>query len=213
MSIRINARRQRKENRMKRLFVPALVVAVAVSAWSVVVGAKEEVSLPSKSDESCLKCHQYDKMANLFAGKLVDVSEKAKTIQLGMGKSSEVIYFDDATALKNAPSLKEIKKGESVRITYFKKDGRAYAKEVEVKKGLEVPKEQLASVEEIAALVAQGPEKGKYILLDSRPPVRFNEGHIPTSKNLLFFSFDADYEKVLPPDKEILQIYYCDGFT
>jgi rhodanese-related sulfurtransferase len=61
--------------------------------------------------------------------------------------------------------------------------------------------------------VALGPEKGKYVLIDSRPPVRFDEGHIPSAKKMPFFAFDKLAEKVLPKDKEILQIYYCGGFT
>ena len=132
---------------------------------------------------------------------------------MNVGKESEVIYFDDATALRNAPSMKKIKKNASIKIVYYRKDGKNFAKEVEVKKGLKVPKEKLATVEEVAKLVALGPEKGKYVLIDSRPPVNFNEGHIPTAKSMLFFKFDMLKDKVLPKDKEILQIHYCGGFT
>jgi hypothetical protein len=203
----------RKEISMKRKIVSALLVTAVIFSWSLVdtVGAKE--TLPSKSHKSCLKCHQYDKEANLFAGKLVGVSRKAKTIQLNIGKHNEVIYFDDATVLENAPSMKKIKKSACLRIRYFKKDGKNYAKKVTVKKGLKVPKEKLASVEEVAALVAMGPEKGKYVLIDSRPPKFFNEGHVPTAVNMLYFKFDKLKDKILPKNEETLQIYYCGGFT
>jgi hypothetical protein len=201
---------------IKRLFTAVAIAAIAsfVLALPQIVLAAESEQLPSKSDQSCLKCHEdYAKRAGLLAGKLVEASNKAKTIQLQIGPETEIIYFDDSTVLKNAPSMPEIPKTESVRVTYIKKDGKIFAKEVEVKKGLEVPKEKLISAQEVAKLVALGPEKGKYVLLDSRPTDMFNEGHIPTAESMPFFAFDKLQEKLLPRDKEILQIYYCAGFS
>jgi hypothetical protein len=201
---------------MRGRLLPALVLVLALAVASVGGTAGTAIAdekLPSKSDASCLKCHKYDEEANLFAGKLVDVAQKAKAIQLQIDKDMEVIYYDDATVVKNAESLKSIPKQESVRIVYYKKDGKAFAKEVEVKKGLEVPKEQLASAEDVAKLVALGPEKGKYVLLDSRPEEMYNQGHIPTAVAMPFPAFDKLVDKVLPKDKEITQIYYCAGFS
>ena len=160
-----------------------------------------------------LKCHKYDQESNLLAGKLVDVSSKAKAIQLRINKDMEVIYFDDATVVKNAESLKKIPKKEAVRIVYYKKAGKPFAKLVEVKKGIEVPKDQLIDAEALSKLVALGPEKGKYLLVDSRPGKMYNQGHIPTSVSMPFFAFDKMADKVLPKDKEITQIYYCAGMS
>jgi hypothetical protein len=193
--------------------ITAIGAVSVVAAWALQGSAAEPVKLPSKSAKSCLKCHKYDKMPNLFAGRMVDVSRKAKTAQVRVGKGTEIVYFDDSTVVKNASTMKKIKPNQAVRITYYKKDGKNFAKEVEVKKGLEVPKEKLASVEEVAKLVALGPEKGKYVLIDSRPMNRYDEGHIPTAENMLFFAFDKVKDKILPKDKEIIQIYYCGGFT
>jgi hypothetical protein len=200
---------------MKRtaLTVMALAAAALIGVWPPAGAALADDKLPAKSDQSCLKCHEYNKSSNLFAGKLVDVSSKANAIQLQIDKDMEVIYFDDSTVLKNAPSMKKIPKQESIRITYFKKDGKNFAKEIEVKKGIDVPKEQLADAEEVAKLVALGPEKGKYVLLDSRPGDMYDQGHIPTAVSMPFFAFDKLQEKVLPKDKDVLQIYYCAGFS
>ena len=79
--------------------------------------------------------------------------------------------------------------------------------------GTSVPKDQLLGVDEVAKLVAKGPEAGKYVLLDSRPDNFYNEGHIPTAVSMPFFAFDKLAETLLPKDKEILQIYYCSGFS
>jgi len=194
-----------------------LVLAVAVTAFAVgwwqVVYAQSQEKLPAKSDSSCLKCHPYDKQFELLAGKMVDIAHKSKTLQLGIDKDMEVIFFDDRTVVKNVPGIKDIPKGESIRVTYDKRQGKVYAKEIEVKKGLEVPKDKLSTVEEVAALVALGPEKGKYVLLDGRPGSNFDQGHIPTAKKMPFFMFDELKDKLLPQDKEVLQIYYCSGFS
>lgn len=194
-----------------------LVMSVAVMAFVVsgqtVTTVQAEESLPSKSDQSCLKCHDYDKKSNIMAGKFLDVSSKAQCIQLQIDKDKEVIFFDDSTVLKNAPSYKEIPKQESVRVSYHKRDGKLFAKEIEVKKGLEVAKEQLITVEEVAELVAKGPEEGNYVLLDSRPAEMFDQGHIPTALSMPFFAFDKLQDKLLPKDKDVMQIYYCGGFS
>jgi len=187
------------------------VSLLLVTASSGVIRAADD-ALPSKSDASCLKCHEYNKMPATLAGKLSDVSVKANAIQLQIDKEMEVVHFNDATVLKNAPSVKEIPKQESIKVTYFKKDGKSIAKEIEVKKGIAVPKEQLATVEEVAELVAKGPEKGKYVLIDSRPTNLYDEGHIPTAVSMPFFAFDKMAGELLK-DRDALQIYYCAGFS
>jgi hypothetical protein len=193
----------------------ALAIAGACAVMNLGYGADASAAdLPSKADDACIKCHaNYATDPGLFAGRLVDVSQKAKTIQLKIGKENEIIYYDDATELVNAEGMPKIPKTEAVRITYFKKDGRNFAKKVEVKKGLKVPEDKLAKAEDVAKLVELGPEKGKYILLDSRPAPLFNAGHIPTSVSMAFGEFDKLAEALLPKDKQFLQIYYCDGFT
>jgi hypothetical protein len=108
--------------RLAAVFVTALL-AFAVAGPPVVSAAEEK--LPSKSDASCVKCHaDYEKTANLLAGKLVEVANKSGTIQLQIDKDMEVIYFDDSTQLKNAPAFKDIPKQESIRVSYIKKDGQ-----------------------------------------------------------------------------------------
>jgi hypothetical protein len=201
--------------RKKQLIAAAGIIALAVAlGMPPLAEATAPEQLPSKSDQSCLKCHaDYAQKPNFLAGKLVDCAAKSKSLQLQIDNDMEVVHFDDDTILKNAPSFKEIPKQESVRVSYYKKDGKIVAKEVEVKKGLAVKPEELASVEEVADLVAKGPEKGKYVLLDSRPADMYNQGHIPTALSMPFFAFDKLQETLLPKDKDVLQIYYCAGFS
>ncbi len=195
------------------------VIGIGVASFCVallmgvpqVFGADEKA--PAKVDSSCAKCHpDYEKGTDLFAGRIADVSIKAKVIQLNVNKDVELIHYDDSTVLKNAPTFKELPKQEAVKITYARKDGKNVALEVEVKKGIEVPAEKLASVEEVSKLVAEAPEKGKYILLDSRPANLFNEGHIPNAVSMPFSDFDKLAETLLK-DKDLRQIYYCAGLS
>jgi hypothetical protein len=195
-----------------RLFALLMVMAV-ISAWSLSASVVAEQNLPSKAAKACLKCHKFDKQPATIGGRVAGISKKAKTIQVRVNGGLETVYFDDQTDVQNVSAVKNVKNNQSVRIVYYKKDGKNFAKLVEVKKGLDVPKDKLANAEDVAKLVAQGPEKGKYVLIDSRPPEHYNRGHIPTAKAMPFFAFDKLKDKILPKDKEILQVYYCSGFS
>ena len=135
-----------------------------------------------------------------------------KTIRLQIGKDIETLYFDDSTALKNASAMQDIPIGDSVKVLYHKKRGKIFAREVEVKKSHKVRPQQLALVEEVAKLVSLGPDRGKYVLLDGRPVNWYSAGHIPTAQAMPIWVFDNLKDKLLPKDKDILQIYYCSGF-
>jgi len=85
--------------------------------------------------------------------------------------------------------------------------------EVSVKPPAELPAEKLVSLEEMARLIALGPEKGGYALIDSRPSTAFMEGHLPFAVSMPLPAFEKLKEKVLPPDKGKLVIFYCAGPT
>ena len=129
--------------------------------------------------------------AGLFHGKLVDFSQDLKTIQIQIGEDTEVLHFDDSTALKNVGAMQEIPIGEWVKILYLKKGGKFFAKEVEVKKGVKVPPGRLALVDEVAKLISFGPDQGNYVLLDGRPVNWYNAGHISTARAMPVSVFDA----------------------
>jgi rhodanese-related sulfurtransferase len=84
------------------------------------------------------------------------------------------------------------------------------AKDIVVKPKMDIPKDQLMSVKELEKLVAQGPEKGGYTLVDSRPGIKFKAGHIPTSISIPFPMMKKMKDK-LPKDKNELLIFYCEG--
>jgi len=75
-----------------------------------------------------------------------------------------------------------------------------------------IAREKIVTLDEVERLVALGPDDGKFELVDSRPLVRYNEGHIPFAISIP----DADFDKFawkLPRDKDKLIIFYCSGHS
>jgi rhodanese-related sulfurtransferase len=167
----------------------------------------------------CINCHKAE--PNAISGYFDNVAFKAKTIQVKIDDSVELVKFDEdevkvVTAEgKNmdGEALHQTKKGHEIRIEFTEKDGVKTAVRVVEKPPVKISQEMLISTAEIEKLVALGPEKGKYFLYDSRPLPRFQEGAIPTAINLPFPAFDKMAAKLLPPDKIALVIFYCAGPT
>lgn len=54
------------------------------------------------------------------------------------------------------------------------------------------------------------PSEWGFVLIDSRPPAKYNEGHINGAINIPDAQFDA-FAHLLPADKEKILIFYCGG--
>jgi len=166
----------------------------------------------------CGNCHQ--PQSGTIRGNFDSVAYKTKSIQVKIDEATEILRFDDKLQIANlqAPAdspdqpLRSLKKGKEVRIDYTEKDGKKFATAVVVKPPIKVAPEKLAKTEDVEKLVAQGPEKGKYLLIDARPVLRFQEGGIPTAINIPFPAFEKMKDK-LPADKAMLIVYYCAGVT
>lgn len=166
----------------------------------------------------CLLCHQ--PAPATLRGNFDALAFQNNTLQLKVDDSTEVLRYNKATVkvvshekAENAEAaLKAIKKGHEIRVEYTEAAGVKTATLVSVKPPVEVAASERLNLEEIQKLVAMGPEKGRYFLFDSRPPVRFQEGTIPTAVNLPFPAFDQNVAK-LPADKAALVIFFCSGKT
>lgn len=167
----------------------------------------------------CANCHQSEPAS--LRGNFDGVAYQNESIQIKIDDAIEILRFDPKTVIvKNVqpdpdnPSepLRAIKKGKEVRVEYREKDGRKFATSIIAKVPIKVRAEMLMSTADVEKLVAQGPEKGKYLLIDARPAPRFMEGAIPTAINIPFVAFDKMVDK-LPKDKSALIIYYCSGMT
>jgi hypothetical protein len=167
----------------------------------------------------CANCHQPDP-GNL-RGYFDNVAYKTQSIAIRMDDAVEILRFDTASlkVLNVQPDpanpsepLRAIKKGKEVRVEYTEKDGRKFATLVVSKPPLKVAPEKLMTTADIEKLIAMGPEKGKYLLIDCRPAPKFMEGTIPTAINIPYPAFEKNIDK-LPEDKSYLIVYYCSGVT
>jgi hypothetical protein len=167
----------------------------------------------------CTNCHQQEP-GNL-RGSFDSVAYKSQSIQVKIDDATEILRFDTNTLkvinvqpdpANPSEPLRAIKKGKEVRVEYTEKDGRKFATLVVAKPPLKVAPEKLMSTADMEKLVAMGPEKGKYLLIDCRPTPRFMEGAIPTAVNIPYPAFEKNIDK-LPKDKNALLVYYCSGVT
>ena len=160
----------------------------------------------------CSQCHQPER--DVVKGTLVSVSKKFKTINVQVGsKLVWVITYGDDLKIVGTDKLASIPKEKGIGVTFTGDEKKPYAVAVTVKPPATVAPEKMVSLEEMARLVAVGPETGNYLLIDSRPKLRFNEGHIPSAVSLPNDKFDELKDKILPTEKDKLLIFYCGGVT
>ena len=193
----------------------SLTAAAAFAAEPVAPAAKSTIA------KICTNCHKAE--PNAVRGYFDNVAFKAKTIQVKIDDAVELFKFDEDEIKITNPEGKtgdgelikdnKLKKGHEIKVEYVEKDGIKKAVKLVAKPPVKIPAEMLMSTADMEKLVAQGPEKGKYFLFDSRPLPRFQEGAIPTAVNLPYPAFDKLADKLLPKDKNALVIFYCAGPT
>jgi rhodanese-related sulfurtransferase len=198
-----------------------MVFVLAMMADQAIAQEKAAVSAAPQAKPTiakiCTSCHQAQE-GNL-RGNFDNVAFKSQSIQLKIDDSIEILKFDEKTITvvtadktEDAEALSNIKKGHEVRIAYTEKNGIKTASLVSIKPPIKVAPEKRVYLEEVEKLVAMGPDKGKYTLVDSRPVPRVQEGSIPTAINIPYPAFDKMTDK-LPKDKNALLIFYCGGIT
>lgn len=205
----------------RKTIVFACTMLLAVLFLVMPNGQAQEKAAPQAKPtiaKLCTNCHQPEP-GNL-RGNFDNVAYKTKSIQIKIDEATEILVFDDKLKIENfqAPAdtpdqpLRALKRGKEVRIAYTEKDGKKFATLVSAKPAIKVAPEKQISTADIEKLVAMGPEKGKYLLIDARPAPRFMEGTIPTAINIPFAAFDKMVEK-LPKEKDALIVYFCAGVT
>lgn len=192
------------------------LAAATLMIASAALAADQAPPAKAKDVKSCAVCHALEngQMRAFFD----DVSMKSQVIQLKLDATAEVVKFDeDKLTIVNGStpgdvekSLRDIKKGHEVRVAYVETaNGSKSISEISIKPKMTVAVEKRISVEGVEKLVA-GQEK--YTLIDARPPVKFQDGSIPTAINIPFSAFQKNIDK-LPQDKNELIVYYCAGVT
>lgn len=192
-----------------------LSVAVLMAAGTA-PAADQAAPAKQKDVKGCTVCHKpVDGQMRAFFD---SVALKSQSIQLKLDSSYEVVSFDrDGLKIVNGAvpdsvvkSLRAIKKGHEVRVAYVEgADGTKSIMELSIKPPMSVPAEKQMTVEDIEKLLKGG---GKYTLVDARPPLKFQDGTIPTAINIPLPAFSKSLDK-LPKDKDELVIFFCAGVT
>ncbi len=205
----------------KTLLFTASVCITAAAAFAADPSVPAAPAAKPTMGKACALCHKAE--PNAVRGNFDLVTFKAKTIQVKLDDAAELFKFDeDEIKVVNGVGrtgdgefLKDnlVKKGHEIKIEYVEKNGVKTATKLIMKPPVNISDDMLMKTADIEKLVAQGPEKGKYFLYDSRPLPRFQEGFIPTAINLPFPAFDKMADKLLPKDKSALVIFYCAGVT
>ncbi len=193
----------------KKLMMTALGLSGAVCLM--VPGTVMADSAKPKVLKPCMQCHA-DTPDNGIRGRLGSVSMKAETIKVDTGGASWLVNFDEDTDLTGAEAMNKIEAGKEVLITYHDDDGILYAESVDVKPPAQLDPAMLITVDELAPLIQQGPEKGNFAIVDARPGKLFIEGHIPGAISIYDAQFDKNLDR-LPKDKDQLLVFYCGGPT
>jgi rhodanese-related sulfurtransferase len=191
----------------------SIVCAVIALAFAglLFTGARGSAEQKPTMAKSCALSGCHTPAEKVLRGNLAGLSWNAKTIQVNTG-APWLVKFGEDTKLTGAEKWSKIPREKEIAITTIDKNGELYAVSVSVKTPVKIAPEKLVSVEEMTRLAAMGPEKGNFVLVDSRPAGKYSEGHIPGAITI----FDAEFEKLkdrLPKEKDRLIVFYCAGPT
>jgi hypothetical protein len=165
----------------------------------------------------CKKCHTAQPDA--IRGNLGTVSQDFNTLQVKVGKMVWIVKYDDKTKVvkgdktTGADAIQKLPAKKEILVSFTGDAQKPLATEIAVKMPYKVPEHQKITNAETVELVAMGPEKGNYTLVDARPPGAYLGGHIPTAISLPYGKFQQDYTTILPQDKDRLLVFYCGGPT
>ncbi|HYN61455.1 MAG TPA: rhodanese-like domain-containing protein [Rubrivivax sp.] len=193
-----------------------LMAAHVASAQTPAAPASPKAKAPQPS--MCAACHTLE--PNQMGGYFETAAFKSQSMQIDVGAAApQILRFDpkalkviDAGVEKTPEHLREAKKRHEVQVTFVEKDGLKVVSEIRFKGPAKIAPANLIDYAGVAKLVAEGPAKTPYTLIDSRPLVRFQEGAIPSAIHLPFIGFDKFVDR-LPKDKNQLVVFYCGGLT
>jgi len=191
--------------------------AAAAGALALVLSAGPAEAGKPVIMEACKICHQA--ADGVVRGKMVSVSSEFKSLSLTVGPVIWIVKYGDDLKVKEgekisgAEILKTIPRDREIAVSFTGDEKAPVAVQVAVKQPYKVAPDKIIAVEKMQELIAQGPEAGKFTLLDSRPGPMYAEGHIPGAISLPYAAFKEKAAALLPADKGALVILYCAGET
>ena len=169
-------------------------------------GDKMDQGAVSRAEQATVQSEK-----GVYEGVVAGVSERAKTISITVGKEGDpnakvmMLKYDDTTK-----GMSQAAKGKPMRVSYEKRGEDSFATMVELK----VAKLPAGITEyKTDALKKLIESKAKMFLVDSRPPARYAQAHLPDAHSIPLPVLKKEQAAVLPKDKSQLLIFYCGGIT
>ena len=149
------------------------------------------------------------KNETVYKGPIIGRSNKAKTISITVGKGDQaktmMVRFDD-----NTKGLEYALKGEAAIINWEQRGSEKFATVIKPKLAKLPEGVTEIKVDELHNLLdAHVP----LTLVDARPKLRYDQGHLPGAISIPVPKLKEMQEKVLPTDKDKLLVFYCGGYT
>lgn len=152
--------------------------------------------------------------AKSIQGKIANISQKAKTLALATSEGGFFLMkFTDDTVLKGVGSAAEFKEEEAVVALYTTINGENIATSLE-KDVIKLPEGvKEVKTDELVKLLASDKN---VVVVDARPTIRYDEGHIPGSVSIPFatlVTMGEEGAKLLAPYQGKHLVFYCGGPT
>lgn len=191
--------------------VGGAVLALIFLPIAAMGGEKDLAASEKRIAKSCMACHkEYKTMPDIVAGEVHTRSSKAKSLQIKVNEDMQLVKYPDGVPVQNVENIKDLKSPMPV-LVHVKKVGEDWvATKIVAKPKIKVPEDQILSTADLAKLVAVGPQKGNFTLVDSRPEIKYSEGHIPGAISIPFPKM-SEMQDRLPADKKQLVVFYCGG--
>lgn len=145
----------------------------------------------------------------VYEGEVAGVSERAKTLSITVGKGDQakvmMVKFDDKTK-----GVNQAAKGRPVKVVYEMRGSESFATDVQLKLAKLPPGVAEIKTPELQKLVK---DNAPMFLVDSRPPARYDQAHLPGAHSIPLPMLEKKQAEVLPKDKNLMLIFYCGGIT
>lgn len=191
-----------KRNTVVKLIPVALLLTFILSACAQQTGT--QTAAVEKQAEAAQKEDPF-----VFKGPVVGRSNKARTISItvgqGDGAKTMMVRFDDDTE-----GLEYAKKGEAAIIRWEQRGDDKFATVIEPKLAKLPEGVTEIKTEELYKMLQ---DHVPMTLVDARPEMRYNQGHLPGSISIPVPKLKEQGEAVLPEDKNRLLVFYCGGYT
>ena len=159
----------------------------------------------------CTGCHQAD--GKTIWGELVPGSQEDGAFQVRAGKDVWSVRYDRNSKLNKLATVRDLADEKAVKVR-FRGEGenQVYAEEMSYKSnyGFKNP-EDIITISEVVELLKESPEKGNYVIFDSRGYDNYIEGHLPEAVLLPHYQFQS-FKSRMPANKNTLIVAYCRGY-